>query len=175
MQNASRPVRRLLTVLFAAGLLILLDQSADLIATMLSRKTDISAPNWRFGIFGLVASRASALLVGDVMLFMSAAALGWRSMLRTLGALHLVLAAGVLTGLVLFVLDAVQVRGAVPAESTRAFSAAAFRAGVVALAGAFTLAWAGVAAWRTAAPPPRSGRPASESLVVAEPRKGREA
>lgn len=168
MQNVSRPIRRLLAVLFAAGLLIVLDQSADLIATLLSRTTDISAPSWRFGLFGMVASRTSALLLGDVMLFASATALGWRTMLRGLGALHLGLAAGGLAGLVLFLLDAVQVRGAVPEQSTSAFSAAVFRAGTVALAGAITLGWAGVAAWRTAGPRPRGGRPPSESLLVTD-------
>ena len=172
MQLASRPARRLLAVLFAAGLLILLDQSADLIATLLSRDVAPSVPSWRFGLFGLVASRTSALLAGDVMLFASATALEWRNMLKTLGALHLVLAAGAGAGLVLFILDAVQVRGAVPAQSTSAFSAAAFRAGVVALGGAVTFAWAGVAAWRTAGPGPRGG-PGAESLLVADTRESR--
>ena len=172
MQIASRPGRRLLAVLFAAGLLILLDQTADVIATMLSRKTDPSAPSWRFGLFGMVASRTSALLVGDVMLLAAAAALGWRRTLRALGALHLLLAAGALAGLGLFALDAIQVRGAVPEQSGSAFTAAAFRAGVVALAGALTLGWAGVAAWRTARNPTRTGRPGSETLLVAETKTG---
>ena len=175
MQNASRPSRRLLAVLFAAGLILLLDQSADLIATVLSRPADFSAPNWRFGLFGLVASRTSALLVGDVMLFAAATLLGWRNLLRALGALHLVLAAATLAGLVLFILDTVQVRGAVPAPSTRAFSAAVFRAGAVALAGAITLAWAGIAAWRTGQPPSGGGRRGSESLLVADSNKGSQA
>lgn len=168
MQTVSRPGRRLLAVLFAAGLLILVDQSVDVIATTLSRPTDLSAPNWRFGLFGLVASRTSALVVGDVMLLASAAALGWRNILKALGALHLALALAALAGLGLFVLDAIQVRSAVPEQSTGAFSAAVFRAGVVALAAGLTLAWAGIAAWRTAGTGPRSGRHASEALLVPE-------
>lgn len=168
MQTVSRPGRRLLAVLFAAGLLILIDQSVDLIATTLSRPTDLSAPNWRFGLFGLVASRTSALVVGDAMLLASATALGWRLTLKALGALHLALALAALAGLALFVLDAIQVRSAVPEQSTGAFSAAVFRAGVVALAGGVMLAWAGVAAWRTAGPGPRGGRHASEALLVAD-------
>jgi hypothetical protein len=159
-------------VLFAAGLLILLDQSADLIAILLSRKADMAAPNWRFGLFGLVINRTSALLVGDVMLLASATALGWRNMLKVLGSLHLVLAACALTGLALFGLDAVQVRGAVPAHSMGTFTTAALRTGVVALAGAFTLAWAGVAAWRTAGIRPRSERQASPPLVVTDLNQG---
>jgi hypothetical protein len=172
VQHASRPARRLLAVLFAAGLLILLDQSADLIATLLSREVALTAPNWRFGIFGLVASRTSALLAGDVMLFASATALGWRRALRALGAVHLLLAAGGMAALVLFVLDWVQVRAAVPAQSAGEFSAAAFRAGVVALGGVVTFAWAGVAAWRTAAPRPRTGHGA-ESLLVTDTKESR--
>ena len=148
MHRSPRPARRLLAVLFAAGLLILLDQSADLIAILLSRTADMAAPNWRFGLFGLVINRTSALLVGDVMLLASA------------------------TALALFGLDAIQVRGAVPAHSMGTFTAAALRTGVVALAGAITLAWAGVAAWRTAGIRPRGGRQASPPLVVTDLNEG---
>jgi len=172
VHKSSRAVRRLLAVLFAAGLLILLDQSADLIAILLSRKADLSAANWRFGLFGLVTNRTSALLVGDAMLLASATALGWRNMLKVLGSLHLVLATGALAGLALFVLDAVQVRRVVPAQSLATFSVAALRTGVVALAGAITLGWAGVAAWRTAGIRPRSDRQAAPPLVVTDTKEG---
>jgi len=158
-------------VLFAAGLLILVDQSADLIAILLSRPTDIASPNWRFGLFGMVTSRTSALLVGDVMLFAAATALGWRSMLRALGVLHFGLGAAGLAGLVLFGLDAVQVRGSVPTQSAAAFSAAALRAGLVALIGAVTLGWAGLAAWQSSHARPRGGREAPEAVLVGRPTK----
>jgi hypothetical protein len=158
-------------VLFIAGLLILLDQSADLIATVLSRPADPSAANWRFGVFGMVASRASALLVGDVMLFVAATALDWRSLLRILGAFHLVLAAAVLVGLGLFLLDAVQVRGAVSAEGARGYVAAVVRTGVVALAAGITFAWAGVVAWSAGARS-RGTRAGADSLVVVPKKEG---
>ncbi|HEU5219793.1 MAG TPA: hypothetical protein VFU23_14130 [Gemmatimonadales bacterium] len=166
MQQGSRLPRRLLILLFVAGLLILLDQTADLIATILSRKADPSAANWRFGLFGLVASRTSALVVGDVMLFASVVVLGWRTMLKTLGALHLLLAVAALAGLVVFVLDAVQVKGGVPAQAAVAYSGAVFRAGVVSLVAALALGWAGVAAWRTARPVSRGEQGGSGSLMV---------
>jgi hypothetical protein len=174
VQTVSRPARRLLAVLFAAGLLILLDQSADLIATLLSQKIDPSAANWRFGLFGLVTSRASALLVGDVMLLAATSALGWRYCLKVLGVLHLLTAGGALAGLVFFLLDAVQLRGGVPAQSAGAFSAAVFRAGIMALAGGVTLAWAGVAAWRSSEGRPRDGRSAADTLLVADAKRRRD-
>jgi hypothetical protein len=174
VQRESRPARRLLALLFIAGVLILLDQSADLIATVLSRPADPSAASWRFGVFGMVASRASALLVGDVMLFAAATALGWRSVLKVLGALHLLLAVGVLAGLVLFLLDAVQVRGAVAADATRGYAAAVVRTGLVALATGITFAWAGLAAWG-AGSRHRGGRAGAESLVVVARKEGPEA
>lgn len=173
MQKASRPTRRLLAVLLAAGLIILLDQAADLTATVLSRPVDFSAANWRFGLFGLIAGRTSALLAGDVMLFTATVLLGLRKTLRTLGALHVALALAILAGLVLFVLDVIQVRGAVPPASTDAFSAAVFRAGVIALAGGITAAWAGIAAWRTAGS--WSGRRSgTEHMLVTDSGKGAE-
>jgi hypothetical protein len=149
VQKASLPRRRLLAVLFAAGLIILLDQSADLVATLLSRRIETSAPNWRFGLFGLVAGRTSALLLGDVMVLAAVVALGWRNMLRVLAVAHLLLGVCAVAGLALFILDAAQVRGAVPADSAGVYSSAVYRAGIVMLAAAIFLPWAGIAAWRT--------------------------
>lgn len=172
MQKASLPSRRLLAVLFAAGLLILLDQTADLVATLVSRKVDASAPSWRFGLFGLIAGRASALLVADVMMWTAVLALGWRRTLRALGAAHLLLGVGATLGLALFILDAAQVRGAVPAESAAAYTSAAFRAGIVILASAIILFWAGIAAWRSGGYRPQRDAASADSLLVTEPKTG---
>lgn len=168
VQEAARPHRAILAVLFGAGLLILVDQAADLLATLLARPIEFGAPSWRFGVFGLLASRASALVVGDVMLFVAAAALGWRSTLRGLGVIHLLLAAALAAGLVLFLLDSFQVRATVPAQSAGAFSAAVARAGFVALAGLAALMWAGIAAWRATGSEHRRRRRARAPLLVSE-------
>lgn len=148
MDAASASVRRLLVVLFAAGLLLLLDQAADLLATLLSQPVHVGAATWRFGLFGLVSSRTSAFLVGDVMLFAAVIGLGWQTVLRILGVVHLLLAIGLVAGLALFLLDAVQLRGTVPLPSRRAFSLAALRAGFIGLVSIAVLVWAGLSAWR---------------------------
>ena len=172
MQIVARPHRGILAVLFGAGLLILLDQAADVLAALLARPVELGAPSWRFGLFGMLTSRASVLVVGDVMLFVAAAALGWRSTLRGLGVVHMLLAATVAVGLILFLLDALQVRATVPAQLAGAVSAAAARAGVVALAGFAALAWAGIAAWRATGKGHRRDRSVPAPLLVSERKDG---
>lgn len=165
-------MRPILAMLFAAGILLLLDQAADLSATILARPVELGAASWRFGLFGLMASRASALVVGDVMLFTAAVALGWRTTLRGLGALHILLAVAVAAGLLFFLLDAVQVRATVPAESARSVSLAAGRAGIVALAGCILLVWAGVVAWRAAGPGHHRGHRSQRGALLVSDLKG---
>jgi hypothetical protein len=170
VQSDSRPVRRLLGVLFLAGLVILVDQSADLAATLLSRKIEVSAPAWRFGVFGLVAARTSTLLIGDVLLFASVVMLQWRTVIRALAAAHLLLAVAGLAALTLFLLDAIQVRGGMPPQGTAAFTAAVVRAALVTGAVVLTFAWAGVAAWRSGTGTPKGRRGSSPSLLVTDAR-----
>jgi hypothetical protein len=172
VQEAARSHRAILAVLFGAGLLILLDQGADLLATLLVRPVELGSASWRFGVFGLLASRVSALIVADVMLFVAAVALGWRGVLRWLGVIHLGLSAVFAGGLVLFFLDALQVRGTMPAQSAAAISGAAARAGIVALATCVALAWAGIAARRGGGN--RTGRRERAPLVVSETKDGLE-
>ena len=147
----SSSVRSLLALLYAAGILILADQVADLTATLLVNPTAPEAPSWRFGVFGLLMSRVSVFLVADVMLWSAALGLGHRTVIRALGLFHLVLAAVVLVGLVIFALDWLQVRGQVRQDRGQGFDLAGFRAMLIAVLMIALSLWAGRAAlkgWR---------------------------
>jgi hypothetical protein len=131
------------------------------------------APNWRFGVFGVLASRASVLVLADVMFFAAAVGLGQWNTLRILGVLHLVLSAAVIAGLCLFVLDTAQIRGMVSAEGERAYGAAAARAGIVGAMSAALLAWAGFASLRASRAALKTGPAEEAPLVVGgRPRRG---
>lgn len=158
------PNRTLLILLGAAGALIMLDQGADLVATLVSQRLDPGAVAWRFGVFGLAVSRTSALVAGDVMLLASLALLGWRTGLRMAGVMHLLVAAALVAGTGSFVLDVLQLRKTIPPAAARQFTLAVARAGAIAIAGIVALVWAGVASIRAARG--RSGRHRDRTLVV---------
>lgn len=141
-------MRRLFGLLYLAGLFIVADQAADVLANLLAHPVKPESVEWRFGTFGLLATRASALLVGDAMLFAAAIGLGHAMVLRILGALHLLLAAAVGAALVGFALDMVQIRRLVSDRAERRFDSAALRAAITAGLGIVVLGWAGIAALR---------------------------
>lgn len=144
----SAAVRNLFALLYGAGILILADQAADLAATLLANAPSPSAAPWRFGVFGLLMSRVSVFLVADVMLWSAALGMEHRSVIRTLGLLHLLMAGVVFAGLVVFALDWLQVRGRVQAERTQGFDLAALRAILIALLLTGVSVWAGRLAFK---------------------------
>ena len=137
-------VRRWVLLLYAAGLLMVADQLADLLASLLANPPAPGLPAWRFGAFGLLLSRASMLLLADVLLFLAAVALQHRRVLRGLGFLHLAAALALLVATVLFALDWLQVRKNVRDTAARSFDAAAIRAGIVAILVFGLSCWAAV-------------------------------
>lgn len=160
--------RRLIPLLYLAGGLLLADQAADLIGTMLAQPVMPGSPEWRFGAAGLLVTRASVVLVGDVLLFTAAVLMEHRRVVRLLGVIHLLLAALLLASLIVFVLDAVQVRRLVREGGQGAFDLAAVRAGILILAGAALLGWAGLVTWRMT----RSGsRRGAGPIMVGRPPK----
>jgi ABC-type xylose transport system permease subunit len=143
----SHAVRKLLRLLYLAGALVLADQAADLAATLLSKPWMPSEANWRFGVFGLLMTRASVFLIGDVMLFSAAILLGHRKTLRSLGVLHLLLVLLLLAGIGLFALDWLQVRRQV-GDNLRVVDLAGIRAAATALLLLLLVGWSGLAALR---------------------------
>jgi len=159
-------VRRLLALLYLAGALIAIDQIVDLIATLLANPVSLGSVQWRFGAFGLAATRGSVLLVAEVMLFAAALGLEHARVVRFLGVLNLVLAAGVAAWLGLFVLDTLQLRGAVNPGAPRArYTMAGVRAGSFAGLMVLLLGWSGIAALRMPSRSKRQGKAHGAILV----------
>lgn len=142
--------RRLLALLYVVGLLMAADQLADLLTTLLSAPMAPSSAQWRFGVFGLLVTRAGVFLVAEVLLFTAALTLEHRTALRLLGALNLLLALAVLAGFGFFALDTLELRRGVGAGAAGLYDSAAIRAGVVSLIGMGLLGWSGWTALRAA-------------------------
>jgi len=141
-------MRRLLALLYLAGALIAVDQIADLAATLLANPVTLDSPQWRFGAFGLAATRGRVLLVADILLFAAALGLDQTRVVRVLGVVNLLAAVGVVAALGLFTLDAVQFSQSIKAEAARRYAAAAVRAGSIAVLGTVLLVWSGIVALR---------------------------
>ncbi|MGH7560557.1 MAG: hypothetical protein ACRENB_06010 [Gemmatimonadales bacterium] len=146
--SPTQAATRFLPLLYVAGALLLLDQFADLVATLTAGEVELSSPRWRFGAVGLVVTRASVLLLGDLFLYLAAVSLAHYRTLRVLGVLHLLVAAMLLATLVVFGLDAVQVRRLVREGGEGVFDVAAARGAMLLLAGSALAAWAGLVSWR---------------------------
>ena len=139
---------RLLALLYLAGAIILADQIADVTATVLLQSITTGTANWRVAVFGMAASRASALMIADVLIFSAAVGLDHRRMVRFLSVVHGVLVVALLAALGTFLLDAVEVQRQVRPGGKHAFLAATGRAAAVALFGILLAGWAAVAGWR---------------------------
>ena len=174
--SQAAPTHRLLGLLYLVGGLILADQIADVAATVLLQPGTTGTANWRVAVYGLAASRASILLLADVLLFVAAVGLGHRVVLRVLALLHGVLVLALAGGLLLFGLDVLEVQRLVREDGKSAFIAATGRAVVVSLVGLVLLAWTGVVAWRESRAHSRRGRSDAEFLVTQrhqDPRVGK--
>lgn len=135
-------------MLYLAGTLLLVDQLADLTATLIANTPAPGTAAWRFGAFGLLTSRVSVFLLADVMLFAAAVGLAHRRVLRLLGVAHLMLVPLLLGGLTLFGLDWVQVRGQVSDRGSSRFDLAGIRAAALALLTTILAGWGGLTAFR---------------------------
>lgn len=144
----------------------MIDQLADLTATLLANVPEPGAANWRFGAFGLVLSRVSVFLLADVMLFGAAIGLQHKKSLRVLGILHLFLAPILLAGLGLFVLDWLQVRRVMMDRGASSFDLAGLRAATLALLAALLAARGGLAAYRAGRTHHKGGHHEAEAPPV---------
>ena len=164
-------VRKLFSLLYLAGFLLMADQLMEALAVLLASAPSPSSVSWRFGAVGLIAGRLSVFLVGDTFLFAAAIALEHRVALRALGWAHLALATIGLMVLLVFGLDAIQIRG-----RTAGFHApvnlAAFRAGLsVALAVGLMFS-AGVASIHATKKPRRKGHSRETPPLLTDSERG---
>jgi len=165
--------RRLVGLLYVVGLLMAVDQAADLLTTLLSAPQAPNSAQWRFGVFGMVASRVAVFLVAEVLVFAAALVLEHRTTLRLLGAFNVLIALAALAALGFFALDTLELRRGVGADRAGVYDAAAFRAGAIALLGTIVLAWSGVIALRSSRDEPGRRRKGSPPIVEAPGPRGR--
>jgi hypothetical protein len=108
----------------------------------------LGAIQWRFGVVGLFGNAFLGPMTGIVLLAVLAALLEHRVFLRVVATLALLLTLVTASGWVVFVLDALQLRGAVKPQSLRGFEVAAVKA-LLGLSCATLLGlWVGIAGWR---------------------------
>lgn len=143
-------VRKLFGLLYLAGFLVLADQVIEILAALFmgSAPPAPGAASWRFGAFGLVAGRLGLLLLGDVFLFAAAIGLEHRIVLRLLGVIHVFLAAIALAALLVFGLDALEMRGRAQGPMVAPVSVAALRAGGLVVLAIVIMTGAGVTSIR---------------------------
>lgn len=108
LSSKARRASHVLAALYLVGAVILIDQGADLIASIFPLQ--LSNPQWRFGAFGIALARVTPVLLADVMILVAATGLEHRGFLRFWAAIHLVAGLGLAAGTALFLLDATQLR-----------------------------------------------------------------
>lgn len=157
----------LLFLLYPLGLLLFADQITDVLALLLAQPAvETGSAQWRFITFGLVISRTTALILADVMILGAAVLLHHRNMLRVLGLLHLLVAVTLAAALVLFLLDALELRSLMRLEDRQRLVAAASRTLVVTSLAIVACAMAGILALRVTRSSKHRHRPKSSPLVV---------
>jgi hypothetical protein len=139
----------LLFLLYPLGLLIFADQVTDVLALLMAQPAvETGSAQWRFITFGLVTSRITALVLADVMILGAAVLLQHRIMLRVMGFLHLLVAITLAVTLVLFLLDALELRSLMRFDDRQRLVAAASRTFVVTSLAILACAAAGILALR---------------------------
>jgi len=128
--------------LFIVGLVVVLDQGGLLLENVIP--FNLASPQWRFASLGSASLRYTPLLFADIFLLLSAFYLDARGWLRTLGVVHIILAIVMGAVVLLFGLDAIEMRRQVRLELVRGLTAGAMRvAAMTGLLALFSL-WIGV-------------------------------
>ncbi len=153
--------RFLFAALYAAAIVVLLDQAAELFASLYP--FSLGDLQWRFGAFGLLVGRTTTAVLVDALVFLAATGLGHWRLLRAWGLVHLIAAALLAVGMGAFSLDVVELRRKAAPEVVGTFDLAAGRAAIVVLAVVIFCIWAGVVLLRT---PRRAGSKSSDGLLV---------
>jgi hypothetical protein len=99
---------------------------------------------WRFGALGLGSQAIMTPLLGGFLAVVTAVVLGHRRALRALQVLALIVAVLFAAAIVLFLLDAIQMRTGIRSEAVRRFDSASLVAlikYVIGIAGTVILSW----------------------------------
>ena len=155
-------------ILYLAAIVILLDQSAILAASIYPIAAD--SVNWRFGAVGLLAGRATPFLLADLLLLAGAMLGGHRGFLRFLSAVHVLVAVLLLAALGMFVLDTLEVRQLIPLDARTQALASATRAAIALIAVAIYCFVIAIRVIKTT--PPRSAVRSADRRIVLEGHAG---
>lgn len=120
------------------------------LGTQLGWQMHVSALNWRTGAVGLLSGAILTPIFGLFLAVLTASLLDHRWVQRTLGVLAILGGVALLVMVLIFTLDALQLRPAVAANMKRSFDVAAVKAvlsftvgGGTLLATAYSVFWAG--------------------------------
>jgi len=136
------------TLLYPAAILVATDQIAGVAASLMAMGAPPGSLPWRLVGFGQLAGRSSGLIVADVLLFLGALLLVQRPALRALGSLNLLLAAGLLAGLAIFLRDAALFKDPANARNSGAVTFSVVRATFSTVLAVGLMVWAGVTSLR---------------------------
>ena len=154
---------RYVRALYSVGLLLAFVPLTDL--ALRTYPPQFGTLQWRFATTGLLLGNYGTLVLGVSLIGLTAALLGDRGILRAVGAAALVMGVITLAMLVLFALDAVQLRQLVNANVQHQVSTASAQAAVTGLLG--TVAWFVIG--RSAMTASRAGRPVAARSRAASP------
>lgn len=142
-ENRLRPIA---PAFYGLGLMLLAIPLIELL--MGTWPPRISAVNWRFGAFGLLSTGLLLPTLGAAILLATAAGLGHRRTLRAVASIALLGCLAELSILLLFSLDAVQMRSMIQSEVKLGFDLASLKSMLSFFFGSAVLAGFGIAGWR---------------------------
>jgi hypothetical protein len=168
-------LQRFARALYPVALVLLLVPIVDL--TLRSMPPQFGTLQWRFATVGLLLGNYGTILLGAALAGLAAALTGNRTVLRVLGIAAVVMAVLTVAALLMFALDAVQIRRLAAPNFKRPIltsSAGALFNGLIGTIAWAALARGGLAASRAGrAVAARGGaRPAAAPLVVAPGAQG---
>jgi hypothetical protein len=126
MDLSAAPIRQLAWCLYAVGGMLCVAPLMELAAGLGSLNP--GAVPWRFGALGLLSGALILPLTGMALGFVAATILGHRAVVRSVQFLALLLMAAVTGAMLVFALDALQVRSQIPQAAKRAFDLATIKA-----------------------------------------------
>jgi hypothetical protein len=170
--NLTPQGRRMLSLLYVAAAIILLDQILDVVGGVWPFHPDMV--NWRVGTFGVALARLEFIALADALAVATAFYLDHRRVLAFLAVVHLLIGLVLLTGMALFALDSLQLRRTIRPERVRQLDIATLR--TLALGGAASLACFALAitVWRTRQRQAKEAKPREAILVTGSPRSSSE-
>jgi hypothetical protein len=160
--------RYIFVALFAAAFLVMVDQAAEVLITLFPFQFGVVT--WRFGAAGVIAGRTTTAVFLDALVLLAALGLERRRFLRWWGLFHFLVAAVLLAGGALFVLDAIELSNNVKSEAAGVLVLTGVRASLIMALGVIYCCWVGIAsvrATRGGGAAGGSGRDGEDLLLVA--------